>query len=74
MIEEYPHPFTQDEALTRVRALTDYWDRQYGTRTAWEGPRARISGRVLGVRFTGTFSVERDRLRELLAVLELSND
>jgi len=63
VIEEYRHALSLEEACARVRALTDYWDTRFGTRTCWDGPRGHISGKVLGIRFEGTFSVEEERLR-----------
>ena len=59
---EKPHSFSQDEATARLRALTDYWDTRYGTRTEWNGGRARITGKVRGISFDGTFSVDDKRL------------
>ena len=62
MNDEIRHQLPLDEALARVRMLTSLCDARFGTRTDWEGTRARISGRLLGMRFTGSFSVEPHRL------------
>jgi hypothetical protein len=60
--DQYPHCLTQHEAAERLRALTDYWDAQYNTRTDWQGNVGSISGRVLGLSFWARFHVEPDRL------------
>jgi hypothetical protein len=54
---ERKHRFTDDEALSRLRALTDYWGARYGVQTDWTGSKARISGKVRGVSFDGTIDV-----------------
>ena len=63
LIEEYGHNLPVEEACARVRALTDYWDTRFGTSTCWDGLHGHISGKVLGIRFEGTFLVEEERLR-----------
>jgi hypothetical protein len=62
-VEHYPHQLPQDEALARLRALADYWQTHYGVQTEWQGFCGRVSGKVLGIRFGGTFSVEPDHVR-----------
>lgn len=57
------HSFSQDEAAARVRALTDYWDTKYGTKTSWTENSAKITGKVKGVSFDGRFTVEDRRLK-----------
>ncbi len=52
-----PHSFSADDAVARLRALTQYWDSRYGTRTSWTGNAARIVGKVKGIKFDGKFSV-----------------
>jgi hypothetical protein len=59
---EKDHPFDKDEAVARIRALTDYWDTRHGTSTTWTGDSARITGKVKGVSFDGHFTVEDRRL------------
>jgi len=56
------HSYSQDEAVARIRALTDYWDTRHGTRTVWQGNSAQINGKVKGISFDGTFRVEEGRL------------
>lgn len=55
---DYPHRFSVDEATSRIKALTSYWDSRYGTRTTWQGPSATITGKVKGIKFDGTFTVK----------------
>ncbi len=52
------HNFSLEEAIGRVRALTGYWDKKYGTRTEWQESRARIKGKVKMISFDGTFSID----------------
>jgi hypothetical protein len=59
---EKMHRFSQEEAQARVQALTDYWDTRYNTQTIWTGNRATINGKVKGISFEGSFSIESDRL------------
>jgi len=59
---ERTYGFSEDEAVARVRALTDYWDTRHGTRTVWQGTTARISGKVKGISFDGSFSFNGNRL------------
>ncbi len=53
----YPYEMPREEAVQRVRALTDYWDARYGTRTEWQGHRGRIKGKGLGISFDATFTI-----------------
>lgn len=55
---EYPYSLSQQEAIARVQALTDYWDAQYRTHTVWEGHTGTISGRVFGISFWARFIVD----------------
>ena len=70
--DEYPHDFAVDDATARVRALTDYWDAQYGTRTDWYGNTGTISGRVLGLSFWARFIIDGGRLHGELRVSPLA--
>ena len=56
--DQYPYDMPRQEAMDRVRALTDYWDTRYGTRTSWEGNRGEIRGRALGISFEATFIID----------------
>jgi hypothetical protein len=70
--DEYPHQLTRDEAVARLRALTDYWDAQYGTHTSWEGHQGRISGRVLGLSFWSNFVIDEHTIHGELKVSALA--
>ncbi len=59
---EYPHSFPIEEAVARMRALTDYWDQKYGIASEWQENCARIKGKVKGIVFDGTFEIEANRL------------
>ena len=56
------HTFSQEEASARLRALTDYWSNRYGVSASWQGDTARIQGKVKGISFDGTFTVQASRL------------
>lgn len=58
-----PHTFSREEAIARVQALTTYWDTRYGTSTSWQGNQATITGKVKGIKFNGTFTVDDRELR-----------
>jgi hypothetical protein len=60
-VEEHPHSFGLDEAVARLKALTDHWSR-YGAETVWRGNCGEISGKILGVKFYGAFIVEEHRI------------
>ena len=59
---ERTYRLPDDEALARLRALTDYWSAKYRVRAEWDGATARISGKVRGVGFDGTVTVRDGRL------------
>lgn len=54
---ERSYEFSDEEVLARLHALTDYWAKKHGVLTTWEGTRASLKGKVLGVRFDGTVDV-----------------
>ena len=70
--DDYAHDLTLDEAARRLRALTDYWDAEYGTRTDWSGARGTISGRVLGLSFGASFTVSDETIHGDLKVSALA--
>lgn len=59
---ERNHSFGADEGLARLQALTSYWTKKYGVQINWNGNRARIDGKVKGVKFNGTVTVEEGRV------------
>ena len=48
-IETYA--FDDDEAVARLRALTDYWAAKHGVVATWTGSSATMKGRKLGVKY-----------------------
>ncbi len=52
-----PHTLSEEDATARIRSLCLYWDTKYGTSTTWRDNAARITGRVRGIKFDGTFTV-----------------
>ncbi len=67
MQEDFYHSLMREDARARLQALGDYWGAHYNVHTEWQGFRARIWGRVLGIRFNGLVSIEKDHVHgELL--------
>ncbi len=50
---EFTHQFDLQEAMDRVRALTDYWGTNYGIKSDWTDTGVAMSGKVRGASFTG---------------------
>lgn len=63
-----PYPFDDDEALARLRALTDYWSARHGVHTVWDGPRASLKGRKLGVKYDASAEVGGGLIRAKVSV------
>ena len=74
--DDYAHNLPREEAAQRLRALTDYWDAEYGTSTDWSGARGTIrgtiSGRVLGLSFGASFTVSDETIHGDLKVSALA--
>lgn len=56
------YTFPEEEALARLRALTDYWSKKYGVKSSWSGTRATIKGKVKGISFEGVVHLDNGRL------------
>ena len=52
-----PYACDDEEALARLRALGDYWLAKHGVKVTWDGPRGRLVGKKMGVRYDGTVTV-----------------
>lgn len=50
---DQPYSHTDEEAVARLVALTDYWVAAHGLKVSWDGGTATIKGRVKGVKFDG---------------------
>ncbi len=51
---ERRYALSEDDALARAHALTDYWAKKHGVKVEWRGDtEVRLSGRVMGVKFDG---------------------
>ncbi len=59
---EQNHSFSKEEALERLRSLTDYW-RRHGVSSSWDGDSGTISGKVKGFSFEGEIRVDASRVR-----------
>ena len=51
------HPFSLEEARSRLEALTTYWHTKYGIKPQWSGNTLRCKGSVKGVTFDATMDV-----------------
>ncbi len=54
---EVPNTLTVDEGKKRVEALLDYWKRKYNVTSAWNGVKATMSGKAMGVSIDGNLEV-----------------
>ncbi|MCA9535969.1 MAG: polyhydroxyalkanoic acid system family protein [Myxococcales bacterium] len=52
-----------DEALTRLHALTDYWHRKHGLTATWTGSACHVHGKVKGVKFDARVNVSNSLVR-----------
>lgn len=51
---DYPHPFSVDDARTRLEALGDYLNNRHGIKIGWSDPNtASFDGKYLVVRIEG---------------------
>jgi hypothetical protein len=46
-----------DEAKKRVETLLSYWNRKYGITSSWNGMKATMTGKAVGVTIDGTLEV-----------------
>ncbi|MGE0792376.1 MAG: polyhydroxyalkanoic acid system family protein [Sandaracinaceae bacterium] len=51
------YAFSDDEALDRIRALSDYWHTKHSVDTAWVGSVGRLRGKKMGVSYDATVRV-----------------
>jgi hypothetical protein len=55
---DYQHPFTDDEARSRIEALGDYLSNRHNIKVEWlDGSRARFAGKYLVVKIDGELSI-----------------
>ncbi len=51
---ERRYELTEEDALARAHALTDYWAKKHGVKVEWRSDsEVHLSGRVMGVKFDG---------------------
>lgn len=51
------YAFDDEEALARLRALSDYWSAKHGVSTSWDGAVGRLAGKKMGVKYDATVKV-----------------
>ena len=54
---------SDEEALTRLHALTDYWRRKHGLSADWTGNACHVYGKVKGVKFDARGTVTAGQVR-----------
>lgn len=54
---EVPSTLPIDDAKKRVEALLSYWNRKYGITSAWNGLKATMKGKAVGVTIDGSLEV-----------------
>ena len=59
---EVVHALDLNEAIARMRTLTEYWRRKYTVESRWTKAVSRLAGSVLGMTFEATLSVEKGKI------------
>ncbi len=59
---EVPSQVPMDEAKKRVEALLSYWKRKYGVQSSWDGHKAKMSGKAMGVSIDGALEVHGSKI------------
>lgn len=59
---EVPNTLTVEEGKQRVEALLDYWKRKYGVTSVWNGVKATMSGKAMGVSIDGNLEVHGSKI------------
>lgn len=54
---EVPSTLPIDDAKKRVEALLSYWNRKYGITSSWNGLKAQMKGKAVGVTIDGNLEV-----------------
>jgi len=54
---EVPNSLSIEEAKARVEALLSYWGRKYGVTSTWDGVKATMKGKAMGVSIDGNLEV-----------------
>ena len=54
---EVPNSLPIEDAKKRVEALLSYWNRKYGVQSKWDGVKATMAGKAVGVTIDGGLEV-----------------
>lgn len=54
---EIPHTLSKDDALARVRLLTNAWGTKYGVTSRWNEDAVAFNGKVMGITLDGNLRV-----------------
>jgi hypothetical protein len=59
---ERTYDLPDEDALARLRALTDYWEKKHGIAASWSGNDVALEGKVASVRVEGNVHVESGKI------------
>ncbi|MBL8917786.1 MAG: polyhydroxyalkanoic acid system family protein [Myxococcaceae bacterium] len=59
---EVPSTLPIEDAKKRVEALLGYWNRKYGITSSWNGLKAQMKGKAVGVTIDGNLEVQSSRI------------
>ncbi len=54
---DVPHTLSAEDAKKRVEALLAYWKSKYGVNSTWNGDKATMNGKVMGITIEATMHV-----------------
>lgn len=54
---DVPNALPVDDAKARIEALLAYWLRKYGIKGAWNGVKATMEGKAMGITFDGNLEI-----------------
>lgn len=59
---EVPHKLSKDEAKQRVTQLLERWNKEHGLQSTWNGDRAKLVGKAMGLSINAELEVSGDRV------------
>ena len=59
---EVPSSLPVDDSRKRVEALLAYWKRKYGVTSSWNGQKAAMNGKAMGVSIDGNLEVQANKI------------
>lgn len=59
---EVSHTLNKEDARARVEKLFRYWANKYGAQATWNGHRATLSGKVMGLSIDADVEIQESRV------------